>query len=94
MECTINGETFVIEEGPKGWVWEHWASEGGVIKDGAFFPTAAEGQQAAMAYVREFEKAHDEAARIAEIEAMEAEDVARYGTYEQQVRATYYANCM
>jgi hypothetical protein len=22
MQCTINGETFVIEEAPQGWVWE------------------------------------------------------------------------
>lgn len=94
MECTINGELFVVEDCPEGWVWEHWDSEGRVIKDGAFFPTAADAQLAAMAYVREFEKAQDEATRIAEIEAMETEDEARYGTYQQQVRQTYYANCM
>jgi hypothetical protein len=69
------------------WVWEHWDDRGGVVQDGAFFATAAEAQQAAMAYAREFQTAQREEA---ELEA----DEARYGTYEQQVRDTYYANCM
>lgn len=96
QDFEINDEPFTITLTDRGWVYEHLdrRNHSAAIASQGFFATHTEALQAAMEYVSKFWKGYEEWHAEFHGQYEPTEDEERYGTYEQQVRQTYYANCL
>lgn len=87
LDFTANGERFLIEGFDGDYAWFHLGYGDRPVEYAHGFATAAEAQQEALRYLEGWERFRAE-------DADEAEDDGRHGTYEQQVRSTFYDNCL